>query len=105
VAEWLMLLPLKETNRGSIPFECTKNLKMETLKEIVNGTMAKLSHICNGKVYFRIETSEHVYQLEIDCDCDEWKDVYMYPEYKAITLMRWIRKGMDNKDDTFIMLK
>jgi hypothetical protein len=78
---------------------------METIKEIVSTTiMAKLSHICNGNANFRIETENHLYQLEINCNDDEWKDVFMYPEYKAITLMRWIRKGIDNNDNTFIML-
>jgi hypothetical protein len=36
---------------------------------------------------------------------DEWKDVYVYPTYKSITLMRWIRKGMETNDGSFIMLK
>jgi hypothetical protein len=78
---------------------------MEKLVEIVNGTMAKLSHICNGKAYFQIETKKHLYQLEIDCQNEEWKNTYIYPEYKAITLMRWIRKGIEKNDNTFIMLK
>lgn len=77
---------------------------MENLKEIISNTMAKLSHICNGKAYYRINTENHIYQLEINCLSDEWKDVYIQPEYKSITLMRWIRKGLNNNDDTFIML-
>ena len=83
----------------------TKLLSMENIKEIVNGTMAKLSHVCNGKAYYRIDNENHSYQLEINCNDSEWKDVYIYPEIKAITLMRWIRKGMEKQDDTFIMLK
>ncbi len=78
---------------------------MEKLVEIVNGTMAKLSHICNGKAYFQIETKEYLYQLEINLMNDEWKDVYVYSTYKAITLMRWIRKGIETNDGSFIMLK
>lgn len=27
---------------------------------------------------------------------DEWKSVYIKPEYKAITLMRWIRQGFED---------
>jgi hypothetical protein len=80
-------------------------LIMETLKEIVNGTMAKLSHICNGKVYFKIDTVEHQYQLEIDSMNSEWKNIYIVSEYKTITLMRWIRESIKNNDDKFIQLK
>lgn len=79
---------------------------METLKEIVNGTMAKLTHICNGKAYYKIDTENHSYQLEIDImNMDEWRDVYVQTEYKSITLMRWIRKGITANDDSFMVLK
>jgi hypothetical protein len=78
---------------------------METLKEIVNGTSANLTHICNGKAYFKIETRHHVYQLEINCNDEEWNGVYIYPIFKTITLMRWIRKAIESNSDTFIMLR
>jgi hypothetical protein len=74
-----------------------------TLKEIVQKeSEAILSHICEGKVYYEIHvlsTSEKpsaTYQLEIDSTDDEWKATYLYPKFKAITLMRWIRKGIEN---------
>jgi hypothetical protein len=82
-----------------------KTIIMETIKIIVNGTEATLSHICNGKACFKIMTAEHSYQLEIDLMNSEWKDVYVYPVYKAITLMRWIRKGIENDDGSFILMK
>jgi hypothetical protein len=79
---------------------------MEKLSQIVsNGTLAKLSHVCNGKTYFIIDTAEHSYQLEINSMDVEWKNMYIVPQYAAITLMRWIRKGMENDDGTFILLK
>lgn len=78
---------------------------METIKDIVKGTFAKLTHICNSKAYFIIDTELHQYQLEIDCSDKEWENTYIYPEYKTITLMRWIKRGIDKEDDTFIMLK
>jgi len=77
---------------------------METIKTIVNGTQASLSHVCNGKACYKIMTADHSYQLEINLMDAEWKDVYVYPEYKAITLMRWIRKGIESNDGSFIML-
>lgn len=79
---------------------------METLKEIVgNNNMAVLTHICNGKAYYKIDTNNHSYQLEINCGDDEWKDVFILPTYKAITLMRWIRKAIETNSDKFIILK
>jgi len=78
---------------------------METIKTIVNGTEATLSHVCNGKACFKIMTADHSYQLEIDLMNSEWKDVYVYPTYKAITLMRWIRQGIEKDDGSFIELR
>ncbi|MFC2138292.1 hypothetical protein ACFLTE_08965 [Bacteroidota bacterium] len=78
---------------------------METLKNIVKNTAANLSHVCEGKVYYQIQTSNHIYQLELNSNDDEWKTTYLIPEFKAITLLRWIRRGLENDDGTFILLK
>lgn len=75
---------------------------MENLLTIVKGTTARLTHVCNGKVYYQIETAKHTYQLEINSLEDEFKTTYLLPEFKAITLMRWIRFGIEN--ETFIRL-
>ena len=69
---------------------------MENLTTIVKGTTAKLTHICYGKVYYQIDTLNHKYQLEINSMDEEFKTTYLFPEFKAITLMRWIRKGIEN---------
>ena len=74
-----------------------------TLKEIVSGTIAKIQYVCNGIVYYNIEVEDSIYQLGIDSNEDEWKTTYLYPKFKAITLMRWIRKGMDT--EKFIQIK
>ncbi len=76
---------------------------MENLTTIVKGTKAVLSFVCAGKIYYHVETGKHLYQLEINSMDDELKTTYLEKEYKAITLMRWIRKGIEN--DTFIQLK
>jgi len=76
---------------------------VESLTTIVKGTTAKLTHVCFGKVYYSIETKEHLYQLEINSFDKEFKTTYLFPEFKAITLMRWIRKGLE--DETFIQLQ
>lgn len=76
---------------------------MERLTTIVKGTTAKISHVCRGKVYYTIATQEHIYQLEIDSLAKEQDITYLLPEFKAITLMRWISEGIIN--DKFILLK
>lgn len=78
---------------------------MEKLTNIVKGTMAHMVHVCNGKVIYQIENGEHLYQLEIDSNQKEWETTYLLPSFKAITLMRWIRSGMEKNDGTFIQLK
>lgn len=62
-------------------------------------------HVCNGKVIYQIESGAHLYQLEIDSTEQEWEYTYLLPSFKAITLMRWIRKGIEHNDGSFIKLK
>ena len=78
---------------------------MENLKSIVKGTIATLSHVCGGKVFYQIKTAGHLYQLEIDSNEKEWETTYLFPEFKSITLMRWIRKGILEDNGKFIQLK
>jgi len=78
---------------------------MEKLTSIVRGTMANMVHVCNGKVIYQIDTGNHLYQLELNSNEKEWETTYMVPSFKTITLMRWIRRGMETKDGTFIKLR
>ena len=78
---------------------------MEKLTSIVKGTTANLVHVCNGKVIYQIRSENHLYQLELDSNQQEWETTYLVPSFKTITLMRWIRKGMESNDGTFIKLK
>jgi hypothetical protein len=78
---------------------------MEKLTSIVKGTMAQLVHVCNGKVIYQIRAGAHIYQLEIDSTEKEWETTYLMPSFKSITLMRWIRKGLEQNDGSFIKLK
>ncbi|KPL12381.1 MAG: hypothetical protein AMS26_18125 [Bacteroides sp. SM23_62] len=64
-----------------------------------------MTHVCNGKVVYQIETANHLYQLEIDSTSSEWITTYLVPGFKSITLMRWIHKGMETGDGSFIRLK
>ena len=78
------------------------NMK-HTLKEIVKDNDAVMTHVCEGKVYYQIHVEDSIYQLEIDSMENEWKTIYILPVFKAIQLMRWIRKGMEN--EKFIQIK
>ena len=77
---------------------------MESLVNIVKGTTAHLVHVCNGKVIYQIKTNSHLYQLELNSMDKEWETTYLTPEFKAITLMRWIRQGIKSGDGSFIKL-
>jgi hypothetical protein len=61
--------------------------------DLVKDRTAKLSYLCNGEAYFIIDSK---WQFPIDTTTEEWNNCFLYPEYKAITLMRWIRKAMEN---------
>lgn len=74
-----------------------------TIKEIVKDNTATLDYVCEGKVYFNIEVENSIYRLEIDSLESDWKGVYINKEYKAITLMRWIRNYYDT--DKFLQIK
>jgi len=78
---------------------------MEKLTNIVKGTMTQLVHVCNGKVIYQISSGNHLYQLEIDSTEQERETTYLTPSFKSITLMRWIRKGLEQNDGTFVKLK
>lgn len=76
-----------------------------TLKQIVSGTTAKLVHVCQGKVLYQIDVEDSSYHLELDSTSDDWKTTFLEPEMKSILLMRWIRKGIEKNDNTFIQVK
>lgn len=71
---------------------------MPTIKDIVKDTEAKFSHCCNGICYYNIDVGNETYQLGIDSKTPEWQTTYLLPQFKAITLMRWIRKALDNNE-------
>ena len=67
-----------------------------SLKELIKDNTAILIHVCEGIVYYEISVGNTIYQLGLDSNADEWKAVYLKPHFPAITLMRWIRKGMED---------
>lgn len=77
---------------------------MITIKEAVKNTTAKFSYACAGVLYYVVEIGEDKYQFPVDMNNKE--DVgatAFFSEYKAITLMRYIRKAMESEN--FIKIK
>ena len=70
-----------------------------TLKEIVTlPSIAKFSHAIAGVLYYRIVTDDVIIQFPIDMnDRDDVGTTTFVDSYKPITLMRYIRKAIDNQ--------
>lgn len=70
-----------------------------TLKEIVTlPSEAKFTHAIAGTLYYRITTDNIVVEFPIDMnDKDDVGTTTFVASYKPITLMRYIRKAMENE--------
>jgi hypothetical protein len=72
---------------------------METLKDLVKDGKATFSHAIAGVLYYKLETPVGNYQFPIDMnDRDDVGTTTFVAEYKAITLMRYIRKAMESEN-------
>lgn len=68
-----------------------------TLKEIVTlPAEAKFTHAIAGTLYYRITTDNIVVEFPIDMN-DKVGTTTFVASYKPITLMRYIRKAMENE--------
>lgn len=69
-----------------------------TLKEIVTlPAEAKFTHAIAGTLYYRITTDNIVVEFPIDMnDKDDVGTTTFVASYKPITLMRYIRKAIEN---------
>ena len=75
--------------------------KEVTLKEIVKDTkrMAKFSHAIAGVLYYEVENEEHKFIFPVDMnDKNDVGTTTFSNEIKAITMMRYIRKAIENGD-------
>lgn len=70
-----------------------------TLKEIVTlPAEAKFTHAIAGTLYYRITTDNIVVEFPIGMnDKDDVGTTTFVASYKPITLMRYIRKAMENE--------
>lgn len=71
---------------------------MITIKDAVSGTTAKFSHAIAGVLYYNLYVKEDVYQFSIDMnDKADVGTTTFLNEYRGITLMRYIRKAIENE--------
>jgi len=72
------------------------------LKLIVgSNNKAIFSHYRDGNFFYVVRVQEQAYSFPIPIE--DAKGTTLFREFKAITLMRWIRKAIDDK--TFQLLK
>ncbi len=66
------------------------------LKVIVgSGNKAIFSHYRDGNFFYVVKVQEQAYSFPIPIE--DAKGATLLAEFKAITLMRWIRKAIDDK--------
>lgn len=75
-----------------------EKMKVEhTIKEIVKDNTAKFSHYVDGNMYYTVDVGNVRYMFHINIfDREDLGTTTLLPEYKAITLMRYIRKSMES---------
>ena len=72
------------------------------LKAIVGGNnKASFSHYRDGNFFYVVRVQDRLYSFPIPIE--DAKGTTLFAEFKAITLMRWIRKAIENK--TFQLAK
>lgn len=67
-----------------------------SIKDIVKNNTAKFSHYRKGFCYYTVETSEGIYMFPVSIE--DIGDATLLPEFKAITLMRYIRKAVESEN-------
>lgn len=66
------------------------------LKTIVrDGNKAKFSHYRDGNFFYVVMVQDRPYSFPIPIE--DVKGTTLFAEFKAITLMRWIRKAIEDK--------
>lgn len=66
------------------------------LKAIVSGNnKARFSHYRDGRFFYLVKVEDRTYSFPIPIE--DAKGATLFAEFKAITLMRWIRKALEDK--------
>ncbi len=72
---------------------------MELKNVVKNNNVAKISHCVAGVIYYNVVVEDSTYQFSVDMNNKEDVSTATFEaEMKAITLMRYIRKAIDNKE-------
>jgi hypothetical protein len=81
---------------------CGKKFMSHDLKTIVrDGNKARFSYYLDGNFFYVVNVRDQAYSFSIPID--DAKGTTLFAEFKAITLMRWIRKAIEDK--TFQIVK
>ncbi len=82
-----------------------QNLTINITDIVKNGNMAKFVYAIAGVLYYEVNSpDEHVYLFPIDMNDKDDVGTATFPcEMKAITIMRYIRKALQN--NSVIILK
>jgi hypothetical protein len=71
------------------------------LKTIVSdGNKANFSHYRDGNFFYAVKVQDQTYSFPIPIE--DAKGTTLFAEFKAITLMRWIRKAIEDKTLQFV---
>ena len=82
-------------------FNETELNKMNLKTIVENNNMARFDHFRDGNFFYVVEVDGKKYSFPISIE--EAKGATLTAEFKAITLMRWIRKALADK--TFQLAK
>jgi hypothetical protein len=81
---------------------CGKKFMSHDLKTIVrDGNKARFSYYRDGNFFYVVNVRDQAYSFSIPID--DAKGTTLFAEFKAITLMPWIRKAIEDK--TFQIVK
>jgi hypothetical protein len=70
-------------------------IQIELKKIVANKNMARFSHYRDGYFFYTVEVEGKRYSFPISLE--EAKGATLFAEFKAITLMRWIRKALADR--------
>jgi len=77
---------------------------MITITEAIKNTTANFSHAIAVVLYYHLNVGDNIYEFSIDMnDKDDVGTATFFAEYKGITLMRYIRKAINN--DCLVKIK
>jgi hypothetical protein len=71
---------------------------MKIIDIVRDDNMAYFSHYCGGNLYYTVEVNGSKYLFNINTNPNEVGVADFSNEMKAVTLMRWIRKCIDNEE-------